>query len=71
VFILLDFSVRFQTTFQDIASRGMYGLLVLNGFVFQYLVLIMVIVSGLIFNVIQKFQLNSRGFSNKYNNYNV
>ena len=69
--IYLDHAVRLQVGLQDIASPGMYGLFALNGFIFQYIILIIVIVGGLLFNAIPKFVYNNRPFSAKYSNYNV
>jgi cytochrome c oxidase subunit 2 len=60
-----------QTGLQDIASPGMYGLLSLHGFIFQYLIMIMIVVGGVLFNVVNKFSYSSRPISNKYATYHV
>lgn len=70
-FIYLDALIRFQTGFQDIASPSMYGIFVLHGFIFQYLILITILVGGLLFNVIVKFQSNKNFISLKYFNYSI
>ena len=67
----MDAAVRLQTTFQDVGSRGMYGLFVLNGFVFQYLILIVFLVAGLLLNVLSAFSYSVKGYSLKYYPYNV
>lgn len=69
--IYLDHALRLQTSLQDVASRGMYGLLALNGFIFQYIILIMVLVGGLLLNTIPRFLNRSIPLSLKYSNYNV
>jgi cytochrome c oxidase subunit 2 len=71
MFICLDFGVKFQMTFQDVASRGMYGLVVLNGFVFQFLILIIVVVFGLVGQVFISFNSSQRFLSTKLNTYNI
>jgi heme/copper-type cytochrome/quinol oxidase subunit 2 len=69
--LFLDSVIRFQTTFQDIANPSMYGVYVLHGFIFQYLILIVILVGGLLYNVIIKFTADKNPISLKYFNYSV
>jgi len=71
LYLFLDYGVRYQIGFQDIAAPNMYGIYVLHGFIFQYLILIIFLVGGLLTNVILKFQSHNNPVSLKYYTYNV